>query len=216
MKTSLAVMITAISISSIAAIAFTTADLSNDNQLQSTAALLGHISLVAYDENGNIKNYVQTDNVILDEGDDCIIEDLFGASGGCFATHGVADPFDDIVIGTGTVTFTEGSAYSQVTYDSVTAATVGSLTAASAGGATFSLLSLVSSQVLRSASVVRVVDAGAVDDIIVVLPSVNERRCRRNTTVQRVVLFLCTLASWRFTLCIDYYFVLSFELFAAF
>jgi len=134
MKTSLAVMITAISISSIAAIAFTTADLSNDNQLQSTAALLGHISLVAYDENGNIKNYVQTDNVILDEGDDCIIEDLFGASGGCFATHGVADPFDDIVIGTGTVTFTEGSAYSQVTYDSVTAATVGSLTAASAGG----------------------------------------------------------------------------------
>lgn len=80
MNTSLAVMITAISISSVAAFAFATVDFQDDNRLKSSAAMLGHITLIAYDENGNVKDYVQTDNVILNEGDLCIIEDLFGAS----------------------------------------------------------------------------------------------------------------------------------------
>ena len=83
--------------------------------------------------------------------------------------------------------------------------------AASSAGAAFSLSSLVSSWVLRSASVVHVVGAGAVDAIIVVLPSVSERRSRR-----RKFLF-CVLSLPGGLLCVYIIiFVLSFELFAAF
>ena len=82
MKSQLAVIITAVAISSIATYAFV-GTASPDNSLSSAAALLGHITLTAYDENGEIIGYQQTDNVVVNSGDDCIVEDLLGASGNC-------------------------------------------------------------------------------------------------------------------------------------
>lgn len=127
MKTSLAVMITAISISGIAALGFTMADFSEENQLKSTAAMMGHITLIAHDENGNIINYVQTDNVILNSADDCILKNLFNVQT-CTSTDAL---YDDIAIGTGNTGFTEGSTLSQLVWHSQTGGSVGAGTAAS-------------------------------------------------------------------------------------
>jgi len=55
------------------------------NPLQSSARMLGHVTLTAYDENGNIKAYRQTDNVVTNQLDDCLQKLAFaGVTGnGC-------------------------------------------------------------------------------------------------------------------------------------
>ncbi|MHA7733548.1 hypothetical protein [Nitrosopumilus sp. S6] len=130
MKTSFAVMITAISISGLAAFAFTTADFSQDNQLKSTAAMLGHITLIAYDSEGNVKNYVQTDNVVVNEADDCIMEAFFQPSG-VTACQNPNTIFDHIAIGTGNTAFSEDGDLSDLTWHSQTTGSVSAGTAAS-------------------------------------------------------------------------------------
>lgn len=57
----------------------------------------GHITLAVYDEFGNLKHYQQTDNSIVNIGEGCIADYLFGTNSAC--TPGTAD-FDTIFLGT--------------------------------------------------------------------------------------------------------------------
>jgi len=67
--------------------------------------MLGHLEMVAHDPDGNIIQYVQTDNAIQEQGVNCIVQELFATglgSGNCAGgTNGVG-VFDVIEIGTGT------------------------------------------------------------------------------------------------------------------
>lgn len=70
--------------------------------------LTGHITLIATDSNGNIKAYRQTDNIVVNNGADCVVKLLFGgsttrgvASGtGTTCTGSLTTPFNVIAIGT--------------------------------------------------------------------------------------------------------------------
>lgn len=72
----------------------------NSAQAAEISGGLGHIELVLADSDGNIKQYVQTDNTITEEGLDCLVQGVFGTTtvGTCANT----DPFDVIAIGKGT------------------------------------------------------------------------------------------------------------------
>lgn len=89
--------ITVVAVSSTGAFAFV------DNETQTSAngmtdstGLLGHIEIVVRDESGDITEYRQTDNKIVDVGLQSFSQDLFGAPHGL--TLGV---FDKIGVGTG-------------------------------------------------------------------------------------------------------------------
>ena len=70
------------------------------NPLQSSARMLGHVTLTAYDENGNIKAYRQTDNVITNQLDDCLQKLAFASVTGAGCTAGAtAGMFDFMAIG---------------------------------------------------------------------------------------------------------------------
>ena len=64
-----------------------------------TGVALGHVTLVLRDSDGEIKQYVQTDNVVTNEGLDCLVDQLFGsvATGTCTTTGNM----DIVSIGTG-------------------------------------------------------------------------------------------------------------------
>ncbi len=53
-----------------------------------TGVALGHVTLVLRDSDGEIKQYVQTDNVVTEEGLDCLVDQLFGSvtTGTCTTT----------------------------------------------------------------------------------------------------------------------------------
>jgi len=77
------------------------------SSLKSQAAIVGHVTLTAYDDDGNVIAYRQTDNTVLDDGDDCISELIFTVSGGTCSAN---TTFDRIYIGTGDSSgATEGS-----------------------------------------------------------------------------------------------------------
>ena len=58
---------------------FETNDLST---LNSGSFMTGHLTLTATDENGNIKAYQQTDNVVINTADNCISEKIFTLTSG--------------------------------------------------------------------------------------------------------------------------------------
>ena len=64
-----------------------------------TGVALGHVTLVLRDSDGEIKQYVQTDNVVTNEGLDCLVDQLFGSvtTGTCTTTGNM----DIVSIGTG-------------------------------------------------------------------------------------------------------------------
>jgi len=78
------------------------------NALKSGALLLGHLTLTAYDENGNVIAYQQTDNTVTNKGDECIAEAIFTQTGGT-STCANENEFNTIHIGTATAAFTEAS-----------------------------------------------------------------------------------------------------------
>lgn len=64
----------------------------------------GHITLVLQDADGNITQYVQTDNAITQRGLDCMVDTIFIGSAGTGNSNCTnVDPFDVIAIGEGTV-----------------------------------------------------------------------------------------------------------------
>ena len=66
-----------------------------------TGVATGHITLVLRDSDGEIKQYVQTDNLVTREGLDCLVDSLFGSTG--TGTCSSALDFDVVAIGTGAV-----------------------------------------------------------------------------------------------------------------
>ena len=72
-------------------------------QAAETSGAIGHIELVLHDADGNITQYVQTDNAITTEGLDCLVDSVFLGSAGA-GNSGCLDvtPFDFISIGLGT------------------------------------------------------------------------------------------------------------------
>ena len=76
--------------------------------LKSGALALGHLTLTAYDENGNVIAYQQTDNTVTNKGDDCMAQLIFvetTPSGNCAGEV----QFSTVHIGTSTAAFAETS-----------------------------------------------------------------------------------------------------------
>lgn len=77
-----------------------------------TSPMMGHITVIAYDANGNIKSYIQSDNLIVNRGENCIAEVLFdiattnatmacAGTGGSAGSHGPStNGFTFLAIGT--------------------------------------------------------------------------------------------------------------------
>ncbi len=71
---------------------------------QDGSGMLGHLTLVATDSDGQIKAYQQTDNVVTRVGHNCFAHILFeptGPTGGSVTCGGDPGVFDAIAIGTG-------------------------------------------------------------------------------------------------------------------
>lgn len=132
MKLQLAIVIGAILVGSIATVsmAFVQENEFSANSLKSAAGMLGHLTLTAVDEDGNVIAYRQTDNVVVNTGDDCLLEDTFAAATACGDGSAL---FDDIHIGTTQTTFTE-TATGLTTWQATTAGVVGTPTTASGVG----------------------------------------------------------------------------------
>ena len=63
--------------------------------------MLGHITLTVADANGNTKSYIQTDNLVLDQGEACAVKRVFSTtatSTDCGGTQ--TNAFDVIALGT--------------------------------------------------------------------------------------------------------------------
>ena len=91
---------------------------STDMKAENRMGMMGHITFTASDKNGNILSYIQTDNVIVNVGENCTAESLFNVTttgtDPCAgigtqtvptaANNGVADGgFTYIAIGTGSI-----------------------------------------------------------------------------------------------------------------
>ncbi len=86
---------------------------STDMKAENHIGMMGHITFTATDKDGNILSYIQTDNVIVNVGEDCTAESIFNVTTtGCAGTgthttkgvltNGVADGgFTYVAIGTG-------------------------------------------------------------------------------------------------------------------
>jgi hypothetical protein len=102
-----------------------------------TTGMSGHVALTVYDPNGSIKQYIQGDNTILDDGNNCILEKVFevAVATECGGTAGTNDPYNQIALGTSGTAATEGNTGLLAgTGDTVTAG-LGTPTAATGGSA---------------------------------------------------------------------------------
>ncbi len=50
------------------------------NMEKSSVGMLGHITVIAFDADGNIKSYLQSDNQVVDNGENCVAEVLFNVN----------------------------------------------------------------------------------------------------------------------------------------
>ncbi len=55
-------------------------------QSQEQVGMLGHVEYMVQDYSGNIVSYAQTDNVVVNTGEDCVAEDIFGVVTTCANT----------------------------------------------------------------------------------------------------------------------------------
>ena len=87
---------------------FTTMSVSNQSPMQ----MSGHAIITLADADGNIKAYRQTDNVVTNNGRDCVADELFGTVGGPLCDDTLGTDFTFIGIGTGLGVFSiaEGNA----------------------------------------------------------------------------------------------------------
>lgn len=107
---------------------FSDSNFETASTMKSSAALVGHLTLTATDEAGEVIAYRQLDNVVVNDGDDCILEYITEASvSGCAAT---AD-FQWIHIGTGGDNSVGETDANLTTWFAVSESTAGSPTAAS-------------------------------------------------------------------------------------
>ena len=76
------------------------------NTVNAIIPLTGHVSIIQQDDNGNIKKYVETDNLILNSGENCISKMLFAGAGqetNVVCTGAVTEPFTYIALGQGAI-----------------------------------------------------------------------------------------------------------------
>ena len=85
-----------------------------------TTSTLGHVTIAVVDEDGFVKAYRQTDNDVVNLGEDCIAATLFGLGTVCGTATTELMDFDDIRIGTGASATTDGQTALQTTTDSET------------------------------------------------------------------------------------------------
>ena len=80
---------------------FATAFVTNPSTVLETSStnLVGHITATLYDSEGNIKQYVQTDNTVMIEGKDCIGKLAFNGPTGTEGCDNDAAKFDQVAIG---------------------------------------------------------------------------------------------------------------------
>ena len=76
---------------------FTTMSVSNQSPMQ----MSGHAIITLADADGNIKAYRQTDNVVTNNGRDCVADELFGTTGGDLCDVVQSTDYTFIGIGTG-------------------------------------------------------------------------------------------------------------------
>jgi len=69
-------------------------------QSQEQVGVLGHVEYKVLDSSGNIVQYMQNDNIVVENGKDCIAEMVFGGTGTCQGVAGT-DNFQFIGIGNG-------------------------------------------------------------------------------------------------------------------
>ena len=72
--------------------------------------LMGHVTLTVEDENGMLKQYIESDNMIVNLGEDCVSKLLFSgaANTGDIACIGpITEPFTTIALGTSNVALAE-------------------------------------------------------------------------------------------------------------
>lgn len=143
MKLQYAIVLGAILVGSIATVnlALTSEDGFSANSLKSTAGMMGHVTLTAVNEDGNIVAYRQTDNVVLNTGDDCLLENAFGVDTSCGAA---TTAFDFVEIGTGSAAKTESNTALVTAYT----ARAGTATLTSAATANSGAVALVTAQFL--------------------------------------------------------------------
>ena len=76
---------------------FTTMSVSNQSPMQ----MSGHAIITLADADGNIKAYRQTDNVVTNNGRDCVADELFGFTGAALCADPQTNDYTFIGIGTG-------------------------------------------------------------------------------------------------------------------
>lgn len=81
-------------------ISATSFGLAQPASITSYAPTMGHVTLALYDADGNIKAYRQTDNTIVNEGDNCMSSLVFDLTSGASCSK-PTQKFDIMAIGTG-------------------------------------------------------------------------------------------------------------------
>ncbi len=71
-------------------------------QTQEAVGMLGHVDYTVLDNDGQIKTYLQSDNIVVEAGKDCAGELVFGATSGSGACGTAGQTFRYIAIGNGT------------------------------------------------------------------------------------------------------------------
>ncbi len=78
-----------------------------DAKAASQMGIFGHITLTATDPDGKIISYIQTDNLIVNRGENCVAETMFNVTtdgnNACIGEGITAEAFTFIAIGNGTV-----------------------------------------------------------------------------------------------------------------
>lgn len=130
MKLQLAIVIGAILVGSLATVSmvFIQDNSVSTSSFKGAAGMLGHVTLTAVNEEGNVIAYRQTDNVVINGGDNCLIEDAFGADTTCQNTTNL---FNQVHIGSAQTTFAENSGTALGSWVRATGGTAGSTVSAS-------------------------------------------------------------------------------------
>ena len=67
------------------------------NAMSGSSPIYGHVTVIHSDPDGNILSYAQTDNLVGNDGKDCMAELIFGSAAGA-ACDGTASVFNTIVL----------------------------------------------------------------------------------------------------------------------
>ena len=72
-------------------------ELETFDAISDSGSVYGHVTLIHSDPDGNILSYIQTDNLVANDGKDCMAELIFGSTAGA-ACDGTASVFNTIAL----------------------------------------------------------------------------------------------------------------------